>query len=171
LPFASPPPAELANKLVRSTVISRPDLFKIVTPVKVSQLARLLVAHPNRPFVESLLSSLREGFWPWADTTQEPEEVTRNNNRHRDWTEDEMAFIQDTCREEEEAGRFSLSFGSQLLPGMVCGPVFPVPKPGTNKLRLVTDHSAGIHSLNSLIPEDSRSVRFDNLHDLGSSLR
>ncbi|KIM20800.1 hypothetical protein M408DRAFT_333803, partial [Serendipita vermifera MAFF 305830] len=108
---------------------------------------------------------------PSSLTTQTGLSSTRNNNRERDWSEEEVAFIQETCREEEEAGRFSSPFGSELLPGMVCGPVFPVPKPGTNKLRLVTDHSAGTFSLNSLIPEDSRSVRFDNLHDLGSSLR
>jgi hypothetical protein len=79
--------------------------------------------------------------------------------------------MQSMCREEEEAGRFSPAFGPGLLPGMVCGPVFPIPKPGTNKMRLITDHSAGTHSLNSLIPEDCRSVRFDNLHDLGCALR
>ena len=153
------------------TIRSRPDLFKIITPIKVDRLEHLLANHPNRPFVESLLQSLKVGFWPWADTSLEPVEVTRNNNREREWSVEEIAFIQETCREEEEAGRFSAAFGSELLPGMVCGPVFPVPKPGTDKMRLVTDHSAGIVSLNSLIPEDSRTVRFDNLHDLGSSLR
>ncbi|KIM19761.1 hypothetical protein M408DRAFT_334277 [Serendipita vermifera MAFF 305830] len=171
LPFAAPSSTELSNGLVVGTIRSRPDLFKIVTPVNVARLGELLIGHPNRPFVDSLLRSLKAGFWPWADTTREPAEVTRNNNRERNWSEEEVVFIQETCREEEEAGRFSSAFGSELLPGMVCGPVFPVPKPGTNKLRLVTDHSAGTFSLNSLIPEDSRSVRFDNLHDLGSALR
>ena len=171
LPFASPPASELINTLVTSTLQQRPDLFKIVTPVNVSHLETLLETHPNRPFVTSLIHSLRVGFWPWADTTLEPTDSTRNNNRRRDWTPQEVEFIQATCQEEEAAGRFSAPFGTTLLPGMVCGPVFPVPKPGTSKLRLVTDHSAGTHSLNSLIPEDSRSVRFDNLHDLGSSLR
>ena len=163
--------SELANRLVCGTIQSRPDLFKIITPVKISRLKQLLASHPNQPFVNSLVRSLQDGFWPWADTSREPLEITRNNNRHREWAADELEFIQATCQEEEAAGRFSPAFGTELLPGMVCGPVFPVPKPGTNKLRLVTDHSAGLHSLNSLIPEDSRSVRFDNLHDLGSSLR
>lgn len=170
-PFPSPPASELANRLVSDTIQSRPDLFKIVTPVNIPRLEQLLLTHPNRPFVDSLIRGLREGFWPWADTAREPAQITQDNNRRRDWTEDELKFIQMTCQEEEEAGRFSSAFDTDLLPGMVCGPVFPVPKPGTNKLRLVTDHSAGLHSLNSLIPEDCRSVRFDNLHDLGSSLR
>jgi hypothetical protein len=172
LPFPRPSVSELANGLVSATIRDRPDLFQIITPLNIPRLEQLLDTHPNRPFVDSLCLSLREGFWPWADTSREPTEVTRNNSRPREWTDMEREFIAATCREEEEAGRFSQAFGTELLPGMVCGPVFPVPKPGnTNQLRLVTDQSAGTHSLNSLIPDDSRSVRFDNLHDLGSALR
>jgi hypothetical protein len=171
LPLPRPPALEIANRIVGSTIRSRPDLFQIVTPIKISRLEELLGTHPNRRFVDSLCLSLREGFWPGADTSQEPSEITRNYSQPREWTDEERSFMRSMCREEEEAGRFSPAFGPGLLPGMVCGPVFPIPKPGTSKMRLITDHSAGAHSLNSLIPEDCRSVRFDNLHDLGCSLR
>jgi hypothetical protein len=51
-------------------------------------------------------------------------------------------------------------------------PIHAVPKPGTNKYRLVTDHSAGKHTLNSMIlHEDIAGVTLDNVHDLTNGLR
>jgi hypothetical protein len=43
------------------------ELFKIVIPINTDALEQLLKKHPNRPFVNSVLRSLRLGFWPWAD--------------------------------------------------------------------------------------------------------
>ena len=46
-----------------------------------------------------------------------------------------------------------------------------VPKPNSDDLRLITDHSAGIHSLNSMIPQnDHPTYPLDNLHLLGEIL-
>ena len=66
--------------------------------------------------------------------------------------------------------RFSPSFGTELLPGMVLQLCFPVPKPGSSKYCLVNDHTAGHFSLNAAIPTEEGSFRPDNLVDLGALL-
>jgi len=171
LPFPRPPTSELANKLVSSTIQARPDLFQIVTPLNLLRIKQMLSTHPNRPFVDSLCLSLQEGSGHGPIRVGSPQishgtivdhEYGPMRNANSSW--------QHVVRRRKPAVFAGLRHGS--APGMVCGPVFPVPKPGnTNQLRLVTDQSAGLHSLNSLIPDDNRSVRFDNLHDLGSALR
>lgn len=46
-----------------------------------------------------------------------------------------------------------------------------VPKPNSDKLRLVVDHTAGDYSLNSMIECDSiKGTKLDGLHSLGASL-
>jgi hypothetical protein len=51
-------------------------------------------------------------------------------------------------------------------------PIHAVPKPGTSKFRLVTDHSAGQYSLNSMISRDDiAGVMLNNIEHLGSGLR
>lgn len=57
-----PPPSELENQPACRTLLERPDLFIIFTPVRVEVLESLLEHHPNHPFIDSVLSGLREGF-------------------------------------------------------------------------------------------------------------
>ena len=49
-------------------------------------------------------------------------------------------------------------------------PLWVVPKPHSDKLRLVVDHSAGDYSPNSYIPPEEASVYLDTLHILGKAL-
>ncbi|KAI0295540.1 hypothetical protein BC826DRAFT_281717 [Russula brevipes] len=42
------------------------DLFDVVTPINIDRFASLLAGHPNRPFVDTVICGLREGFWPLA---------------------------------------------------------------------------------------------------------
>jgi hypothetical protein len=50
-------------------------------------------------------------------------------------------------------------------------PMHTVPKPNSNKLRLVVDHTAGDYSLNSMIERDAiKGTKLDGLHSLGVSL-
>ena len=47
-------------------------------------------------------------------------------------------------------------------------PIQAVPKPGSAKFRLVTDHSAGTYALNHMISQDDiAGVTLDNVQDLG----
>ena len=51
-------------------------------------------------------------------------------------------------------------------------PIHAVPKPGSSKFHLVTDHSAGQFALNNMISrEDIAGVTLDNVQDLGNALR
>jgi hypothetical protein len=68
-------------------------------------------------------------------------------------------------------GRFSPSFGTDLLPGMYCMPAHAVPKPHSDDLRMVTDHSAGPFSLNSMVNHDLvTGYPLDNMTHLGEML-
>ena len=53
---------------------------------------------------------------------------------------------------------------------MVAQPIFTVPKKGSVKLCLVNNHSAGLNSLNSLIPTEGGFVVLDNLSNLGANI-
>lgn len=131
-PLPRPSPVDLRNKEALNTIATNPDLFAIISLINVNALKRLLKTHPNRPFVDSVLTGLREGFWPWADTATAPEGPL-DYNQPRDLPEAELKFIKGTCRTEYEAGRFSGAFGPNLLPGMVSEPLFAVPKPRSTK--------------------------------------
>lgn len=164
------PGVELENQAVSSTIRQRPDLFKIVTPLNADKLETFLDSHPNRPLIRSLIDGIRDGFWPYADTALllERDGVTHHTHQFDSVTLDFLRTQRDV---EMSLGRYSQSLGRKLLPGMVCQPVFAVPKPGTQKLRLINDHSAGEKSLNSLIPADGGFVKLDSLLDLGTNIR
>jgi hypothetical protein len=50
-------------------------------------------------------------------------------------------------------------------------PIGVVPKPHSDKLRLINDHSAGQYSCNSMIPKHEGSVKLDGMRTLGKALR
>ena len=133
----------------------------------------MLETHPNQPFVQSVCVSLREGFWPWANTHKEEYPVTWDFSERPPKTEREADFLRDQRDIEIKADRYSESFGTDLLPGMYSTPIHAVPKPRSTKLRLVNDHSAGRFSLNSMISrEDVAGAKMDSISDLiGALLR
>ncbi|KAG6853351.1 hypothetical protein H0H87_008649, partial [Tephrocybe sp. NHM501043] len=63
--FAAPLP-DVPTEEYNNPIYSNPDLFRIVTPLKVDVFERYLESHPNQPFVQSVLRSLQEGFWPYT---------------------------------------------------------------------------------------------------------
>jgi hypothetical protein len=170
-PLPRPPLSETDNPIVLATIRSNPELFNVATPINVDVFEALLTTHPNQPFVRSVCLGLREGFWPWADTLREDLPVVLDESRPMPASEEQSNFIRSQCILEQERGRFSRSFGPDLLPGMYSMPVHAVPKPGSSDLRLVTDHSAGPYSLNSLIDHSMvTGYPLDNLRHLGEVL-
>ena len=154
-----------------TTIHQNPHLFRIVTPIKVNQLESLLTSHPNQPFVSSVCVLFREGFWPWVHTQKESYPVTWDFSDRPPKTEREADFLRGQRDAEIAAGRYSEGFGSQLLPGMYSTPVHAVPKPRSEKLRLVNDHSAGPYSLNSMIlREDVMGAQMDTVSNLVGAL-
>ena len=172
LPVPEPPLHERVGSDAAQTIAKHPELFKVVTPIDVDRFEQLLEDHPNPAFVSSVCRSLREGFWPWADTS-DPSYPSINDNSMLTCTksDEQLHFLDKQIGEEIRAGRLSESFGSELLPGMYSVPIHTVPKPNSDKLRLVVDHSAGDFSLNSMIASDDiKGTRLDGLHSLGASL-
>lgn len=171
-PLPQPPALEFHNKEALATICSHPELFEVSTPVNVDRFEALLSSHPNRPFVQSVCKGLREGFWPFADTHYGSWPLTWDNSQRPIRSAAEHDFLLLQINKELQAGRFSPAFGENLLPGMYSMPIHAVPKPGTDKHRLVTDHSAGQFALNNMISrEDIAGVTLDNVIDLGNALR
>jgi hypothetical protein len=153
------------------TLADHADLFRIVSPIDVDAFESLLADHPNQPFVRSVVVGLREGFWPWADTQPGIYPETHDASDFPLKDDRERIFVRQQRDEEIALGRFSPSFGRELLPGMYSMPIHVVPKPDSQKLRLVVNHSMGEHSLNSMILRDSvAGSRLDTLKNLGDHL-
>jgi hypothetical protein len=166
-----PPAEEYENHDALSTIKSNPHLFRIVTPINVDRFEQLLSSHPNKPFVQSVCTSLREGFWPWAKTQKEEYPVTWDFSDRPPKTEREADFLRSQRDIELAQDRYSEGFGTDLLPGMYSTPIHAVPKPRSEKLRLVNDHSAGTYSLNSMIArEDVVGAKMDTISDLVAAL-
>jgi len=171
-PLPRPPDSEFSNLSALQTIRSNSAFFLVSTPIKVDVFEALLSDHPNPSFVKSVCVGLREGFWPFADThpNQWPEIFDVSDRPPK--TDAEREFLQSQIDKEVSVGRYSQPFGPDLLPGMYSMPIHAVPKPGTNKHRLVTDHSAGKYALNSMISRDDiAGVTLDNVQDLANGLR
>jgi hypothetical protein len=170
-PFASVPVSEFTNQLAIDTINRHPDLFQISTPINVDKIEDLLTRHPNPPFVKSVVDGFRNGFWPWADTNIGIYPDTLDESLGDPKNQTELDFVCEQRDKEIKMGRFSDSFGTELLPGMYSMPIHVVPKPHSTDFRLVTNHSAGEFSLNSMIKrEDIAGYPLDNMTQLGEML-
>ncbi|KAG8990290.1 hypothetical protein FRB93_003266 [Tulasnella sp. JGI-2019a] len=169
IPIPSPPPNEVNNHIANATIKSHPHLFAIVTPINAGQFQRLLSTHPNKQLVKSMIQGLREGFWPFAITEgRNVPDTVKYPNHHL--TEQDMAFVRRQRDEEINLGRYSSAFGPNLLPGMQTSPIGVVPKPRSEKLRMVVDQSAGEFALNSYVSRSDAGIRLDSLSDFGQLL-
>ena len=170
-PLPRPPPVQLMHPIVADTVSKNPELFKIVTPIKVGVFENLLNDHPNQAFVKSVCNGLRYGFWPWVDLWKPdyPEMLDLSMMDQTDLEREKFFFKQ--AAHELAKDRYSMSIGPNLLPGMFCMPIYVVPKPHSDKLHLVNDHSASRFSLNSMINHDEvTGYPMDNLAQFGERI-
>ena len=171
LPLPHPPLSETLNPVALQTIVDNPSLFRIVTPINVDRFQELLSDHPNPLFVTSVCAGLREGFWPWADTLKDGYPSSFDGARPTPSDACKAAFIREQRDIEIAKGRFSTVFGRELLPAMYSMPAHAVPKPNSSDLRMVTDHSAGPYSLNSMIDHDKvTGFPLDNMTHLGEML-
>ncbi|KAJ7934530.1 hypothetical protein B0H13DRAFT_2488363 [Mycena leptocephala] len=169
-PLPRPPLSEYTPAVMK-TLQENQHLFKLITPINVDVFASFLVLHPNQPFVQSVVTGLREGFWPWADTQPGIYPETYDVSDCPLKTDEEREFVRAQRDIEIGLGRFSSSFGPDLLPGMYSMPIHAVPKPRSEKLRLVVNHKMGKFSLNSMIPREAiAGARLDTLKNLGDRI-
>ncbi|KAG1723393.1 hypothetical protein EDB19DRAFT_1916120 [Suillus lakei] len=170
-PMPRPPLFEFENLEALNTIKSCPDLFKVSTPICVDVFKSLLAHHPNPAFVDSVCLGLREGFWPYTNTHFDEWPLTHDNSFRPPKTSAEEEFLRAQIDKEVEVERYSQPFGPDLLPGTYSMPIHAVPKPNSDKHRLVTDHSTGRFALNSMIShKDIAGVTLDNVQDLGNGL-
>ncbi|KAF8552562.1 hypothetical protein OG21DRAFT_1533697 [Imleria badia] len=170
-PIPQPSDQEHNNAIVRSTILSQLFLFKVVTPINIDTFEELLETHPNQLFVRSICYALRHGFWPWAETTKDDYPTTVGQPNRAPQSDVHIDFISHQFQEEEACLHFSLSFGSDLLPGMYSMPVHAVPKPRSEKLHMVIDHSAGSPSLNDMIDRNLiGGTKMEGMRSFGASL-
>ncbi|XP_006463576.1 hypothetical protein AGABI2DRAFT_120388 [Agaricus bisporus var. bisporus H97] len=148
----------------------RPNLFPIVTPINVKAFRSYLEKHPNRAFCESVCDGLENGFWPWAKVDVEGYPLTHDELREPERDIEKRQFIRDQRDLEISKGRFSRSFGRELLPGMYSMLTFAVPKEGSKKFRLVTDQSAGRFPVNGMQTPHEHAFPMDNMVQLGERL-
>lgn len=171
-PLPSVPTSVACNDSIISTITNHPHLFKVVTPLNIPELAQHLQHHPNRPLVDTFIRMLREGAWPWA-SVPDTYPTTWDNSRRPLRDPSHAAIIRESIDTEVRDGRYSSSFGPDLLPGMYSAPLGVVPKPHTNppKWRVVVDYSDGQFANNSLVEREDRRVPVDTVFHLGRRLR
>jgi hypothetical protein len=92
-PLPRPPEEEFNNSEALTTIRENSHLFKIITPINVNRFEELLKTHPNQSFVNSVCVSLREGFWPWANTQREQYPITWDFSNRPPKTEREADFL------------------------------------------------------------------------------
>jgi hypothetical protein len=171
-PLPQVPSKELRNDVVTRTISENDHLFGIVTPINVDWLSSLLVNHPNQPFVDSVLTSLRDGFWPWADTQMQHQTYTLTMDYFKPQNhEDHIAnFLCEQQDEEIHVGHFSESFSLHLLPDMYSMPIHVIPKPHTI-LHLITNLSTGDFTPNTMIDKSRvTNLLLDSISELGATL-
>lgn len=160
-PLPPPPlPSEMPPELLQ-TIDGNRHLFRIICPVVRDRIMAQLVDHPNQPFVKSVGRVLSTGFHPKLGRDLKDIKLTHDGSRRiRASDKEELLKHRDT---EVKAGRYSLAFGTELLPGMHALPQHVVREEG--KARTVTDHTSGDYAPNSLLPKKGYSVRGDDITD------
>ena len=133
-PLLRPGSEEFLNSKAMDTICDNPHQFKIITPINIPVFKELLDSHPNKPFIQSVCTSLCEGFWPWANTQKEAYLATWDFSEHPLKTKSKAGFLRDQRDIKISASRYSESFGTDLLPGMYSTPIHAVPKPRSEKL-------------------------------------
>jgi hypothetical protein len=162
-PLPSPPDHLINDPIIQATIHQLGDHIKVETPFDIDKLESLLFDHPNRPLVQSVLRSLREGVWPLSDGEWkvEKEEVTDNYPME----EGDLIELRSFRDREQSFGRWSDEV-EKMLPGMKISPMFVVWR--DEKPRVVTDHSAS--EINSEISREDARVRYDDMRDFGQCL-
>ncbi|PPQ82622.1 hypothetical protein CVT24_005472 [Panaeolus cyanescens] len=168
-PLPSCPPSVLSDPIVLDTITRFHPLFQIITPIKIDVLAAYLVDHPNQLFCNSVLSMLREGAWPFAEIPPDYPPIN-DASVSLPMEDDKLEFLKAQRDIELSKNRYSLGF-KELQPGMYAMPIHAVPKDNGESLRLVTDHSKGKHSLNSMIDKSRMgSFPLDGMKAFGNEL-
>ncbi|KAK4695464.1 hypothetical protein P7C70_g8545, partial [Phenoliferia sp. Uapishka_3] len=161
-PLPRPPKAALEDPLYLAALKSHPHLFRHETPLNVDAFEVSLKDHPNRPWVESLLISMREGFWPCHSGEPTPPPGKSLKARFTPRTEEDLDLVEAQVKKDVDKGWTSPRF--KVLPaGFVVSPLFVVRRDGSDP-RVVDDQTAS--ELNKGIERKNAPAIFDTIPDL-----
>ncbi|CAA7266998.1 unnamed protein product [Cyclocybe aegerita] len=164
-PLPSPPSHLIDDPALISSLSAMQGFVKVDTPFNVDRLESLLSDHPNRPFVDSVIRGLREGFWPFEDGDWD-KDATEPLSNFASEVED-LDAIRAFRDKELAAERWSDPLPiTDLLPGMMSSPMFVAWQ--KEKPRVITDHSAS--GLNDGIPRTEAKVHYDDMRTFGQIL-
>lgn len=157
------------NPTIQAALKACEQHIRVDTPFNVDRLESLAkeLGHPNIPFVESVATGFREGFWPFDPGDWEGEFKVELEELVNNYPMDDLdaEAVREFRDKEQQAGRWSSEL-SELVPGMKISPMFVVWR--NKKPRVVTDHSAS--GLNNHIPREEAKVRYDDMHDFSQSM-
>ena len=164
-PLPTPPLHLLNDPQIQSSLHSLRDYIKVETPFNIDKFELLLTDHPNRPFVQSVMRGLREGFWPF----DEGEWSEENQEYPKNYSSDPEDVAQIRAFRDKEVGleRWSNALeSSNLLPGMKVSPLFVIWQ--NSKPRVITDHSGS--GINDGIPQVEGKVKYDDMRTFSQTL-
>lgn len=162
-PLPRPPEHLINDPEIQASLAKNSEHIKVETPFDVNKLESLLSDHPNPTFVESVLTGLREGFWPCDDGEWKIEvnEIIDNYP-----LSDEDAEALRKHRDKERAAERWSGEVDEMSPGMKISPMFVAWQKG--KPRIITDHKGS--GLNDGIAREDAKVRYDDMHDFGQAM-
>ncbi|KAK4694682.1 hypothetical protein P7C70_g8692, partial [Phenoliferia sp. Uapishka_3] len=161
-PLPRPPKKVLEDPLYLAALKSHPHLFRHETPLNVDAFELSLKDHPNRPWVESLLVAMREGFWPCHSGEPTPPPGKSLKARFTPRTEEDLDLVEAQVKKDVEKGWTSPRF-KELPAGCVVSPLFVVRR-GDSDPRVVDDQTAS--ELNKGIERKNAPAIFDTIPDL-----
>ncbi|KAK4698076.1 hypothetical protein P7C70_g8111, partial [Phenoliferia sp. Uapishka_3] len=164
-PLPSVPDCVLNDPIFAATLKSRPDLFKVSTPINIGRLGRLLTNHPNRPLVDSVLHGLEFGFWPGHDG--DFSKISHLSGPAPDLDDNALNFLSNSAQTDYEKGYLSEPF-QELSAGMHISKSY-VTDTENQRQRQICDQTGS--GLNDNVPRDLAKVRYDAQQELGAVAR
>ncbi|KAJ3816372.1 hypothetical protein F5880DRAFT_1450236, partial [Lentinula raphanica] len=157
-PLPGPPQSVIDDPNIRSTLEEQKPFLKTNTLYDIEKLSTLLVFHPNRLFVESVLEGLKSGFWPChsGDWNFGAPEFDDNYTMELP----DLDAVRNYRDKEIAGGHWSRAISSFHAP-MKLSPMFVVWQGDSHKAQVITDQTAS--GLNSGVPKQDAHVRYDDM--------
>lgn len=161
-------PTDTFSKMVwRKSIEPNPEIFRIVSGVRIADIVRLTRDFPNQSYIASWKKVFEEGLWPWADNFETDDESMRIYRTPQHMFLRYNSFV-NKIRDKEVGFQHWRGPFPALLPYGRNSPWSVVPKPeGGN--RFIQDQSFSIprgDGINDHIPVAEGNIEYDSLDNL-----
>lgn len=152
------------GRYVPRSVVKLPNkLTEVRTPLRVTVWRRALESHPDREFVQFMLTGVQEGFRIGYDRCRTHQSATRNMKS----ANENSAVVEQYLHTEMEKGRVvgPLNLGS--VPGVQISPFGVIPKSRPGEWGLIVDLSSPEgHSVNDGIDKSICSLQYVTINTI-----